>query len=76
MEAYDLIKDLEPTNPQEYIIKAVVNAALGQEQQSVSYLHLFNKNCLVIRCCCSAYPPVTGQRQTLSIGRSAHFSLQ
>jgi len=36
MEAYELIKDLEPTNPQEYIIKAVVNAALGQEQQSVS----------------------------------------
>ena len=22
------------------------------------------------------YPPVVGQRQTLSIGRSAHFSLQ
>ena len=22
------------------------------------------------------YPPVTGQRQTLNIGRSAHFSLQ
>ena len=34
-EAYDLIKDLDPTNPQEYIIKAVVNASLGQEQQSV-----------------------------------------
>ena len=29
--------------------------------------------------CCSAYlsyPPVTGQRQTLNIGRSKHFSLQ
>ncbi|XP_076809034.1 intraflagellar transport protein 56-like [Clavelina lepadiformis] len=34
VEAYDLIKDHEPTNPQEYIIKAVVNAALGQEQGS------------------------------------------
>ncbi|XP_023360679.1 intraflagellar transport protein 56 isoform X4 [Sarcophilus harrisii] len=30
-EAYNLIKDLEPTTPQEYILKGVVNAALGQE---------------------------------------------
>lgn len=36
-EAYNLIKDLEPTTPQEYILKGVVNAALGQEQGSVSW---------------------------------------
>uniref|UniRef100_A0AAY4A548 Intraflagellar transport protein 56 n=1 Tax=Denticeps clupeoides TaxID=299321 RepID=A0AAY4A548_9TELE len=30
-EAFSLIKDLEPTTPQEYILKGVVNAALGQE---------------------------------------------
>jgi len=35
-EAYNLIKDLEPTTPQEDILKGVVNAALGQEQGSVS----------------------------------------
>ena len=35
-EAYNLIKDLEPTTPQEYILKGVVNSALGQEQGSVS----------------------------------------
>ena len=35
-EAYSLIKDIEPTTPQEYILKGVVNAALGQEQGSVS----------------------------------------
>ncbi|XP_067315108.1 intraflagellar transport protein 56 isoform X1 [Pseudorasbora parva] len=34
-EAYKLIKDLEPTTPQEYILKGVVNAALGQEIGSV-----------------------------------------
>ena len=28
-EAYTLIKDLEPTVPQEYILKGVVNAAVG-----------------------------------------------
>jgi len=35
-EAYQLIKDLEPAVPQEYILKGVVNAALGQENGSVS----------------------------------------
>ncbi|XP_016304836.1 intraflagellar transport protein 56 isoform X1 [Sinocyclocheilus anshuiensis] len=34
-EAYKLIKDLEPTTPQEYILKGVVNAALGQDIGSV-----------------------------------------
>ena len=40
-EAYNLIKDLEPTTPQEYILKGVVNAALGQESGSVCILYLF-----------------------------------
>ena len=35
-ESYNLIKDLEPTVPQEYILKGVVNAAMGQETGSVS----------------------------------------
>ena len=38
-EAYNLIKDLEPTTPQEYILKGVVNAALGQEQGSVRLIY-------------------------------------
>jgi intraflagellar transport protein 56 len=29
-EAYDLIRDMEPNTPQEYIIKGVVNATMGQ----------------------------------------------
>ncbi|XP_015595437.1 intraflagellar transport protein 56 isoform X2 [Cephus cinctus] len=33
-EAYDLIKDLEPAVPQEYILKGVVNAVMGQETGS------------------------------------------
>ncbi|KAK7601824.1 hypothetical protein V9T40_009265 [Parthenolecanium corni] len=32
-EAYDLIKDVEPAVPHEYILKAVVNAAYGQENK-------------------------------------------
>ncbi|KAG7266118.1 hypothetical protein CRUP_028120 [Coryphaenoides rupestris] len=37
-EAYNLIKDLVPTTPQEYILKGVVNAALGQEIGSRDHL--------------------------------------
>ncbi|XP_029169926.1 intraflagellar transport protein 56 [Nylanderia fulva] len=32
--AYDLIKDLEPAVPQEYILKGIVNAVMGQEANS------------------------------------------
>ncbi|KFO86639.1 Tetratricopeptide repeat protein 26 [Buceros rhinoceros silvestris] len=39
-EAYNLIKDLEPTAPQEYILKGVVNAALGQEVGSRDHLKI------------------------------------
>jgi len=31
-EAYNHFKDISPTTPQEYILKGVVNASLGQEQ--------------------------------------------
>jgi len=30
-DAYALIKDLEPNTPQEYILKAIVNASMGQD---------------------------------------------
>lgn len=40
-EAYTLIKDVEPAGPQEYVIKAVVNAALGQAEGSVSFIKLY-----------------------------------
>ncbi|NWR78013.1 IFT56 protein, partial [Centropus unirufus] len=39
-EAYNLIKDLEPISPQEYILKGVVNAALGQEMGSKDHLKI------------------------------------
>jgi len=34
-EANNLMKDLEPTTAQEYILKGVVNAVLGQDNGSV-----------------------------------------
>jgi len=39
-EAFNLLKDLEPTTPQEYILKGVVNAALGQEKDSEEHLRI------------------------------------
>ncbi|CAM9146233.1 unnamed protein product [Heterosigma akashiwo] len=39
-EAYDLIKELEPTTPQEYILKGVVNAAVGQAMGSREHLKM------------------------------------
>lgn len=32
-EAYNLIKEVEPTSPNEYILKGVVNAVMGQEEE-------------------------------------------
>ncbi|CAD5118878.1 DgyrCDS7551 [Dimorphilus gyrociliatus] len=37
-EAFQLIKDLDPTTPQEYILKGVVNAAVGQDQGTKEHL--------------------------------------
>jgi len=37
-EAYDLIKDMEPATPQEYILKGVVSASVGQASGSREHL--------------------------------------
>eukprot|EP00899_Mesostigma_viride_P026591 jgi/Mesvir1/7116/Mv09220-RA.1 len=39
-EAYNLIKDLEPTTPQEYILKGVVHASIGQLTDSSEHLKM------------------------------------
>ena len=41
-EAYELMKDIEPSQPNEYILKGVVNSAVGQEQNSVRYFWNLN----------------------------------
>lgn len=38
--AFNLMKDIDPSNPQEYILKGIVNAALGQEQESREHLKI------------------------------------
>ena len=39
-DAYELIKDIEPSTPQEYILKGVVNACVGQEMGSREHLKM------------------------------------
>ena len=39
-EAYELMKEIEPASPQEYILKGVVNAAVGQENGSREHLKI------------------------------------
>jgi intraflagellar transport protein 56 len=39
-DAYDLVKDVEPTTPQEYILKGVVNACVGQNKGSREHLKM------------------------------------
>ena len=38
-DGYALIKDMAPTTPQEYILKAVALTMVGQEHDSVRQLH-------------------------------------
>ncbi|KAK9496831.1 hypothetical protein O3M35_012938 [Rhynocoris fuscipes] len=48
MEAYDLIKNLEPSVPQEYILKAIVNVAIGQETNSREHLKVAEQYFLLV----------------------------
>lgn len=41
IEAYELMKDVEPSQPNEYILKGVVNAAIGQENNSVNEKYFY-----------------------------------
>ncbi|KAJ3100755.1 Intraflagellar transport protein 56 [Physocladia obscura] len=40
ISAFNLMKDVEPSTPQEYILKGIVNAALGQDQESRDHLKI------------------------------------
>jgi len=53
-EANRLMTDVEPTTPQEYILKGVVNALIGQEHGIVCYnfcyLLLYSSYCTLHTC--------------------------
>ena len=39
-DAYELMKDVDPTNPKEFILKGVVHAILGQETENEEHIRL------------------------------------
>jgi intraflagellar transport protein 56 len=39
-DAYDLVRDMEPSTPQEYVIKGVVHATIGQQTNSREHLKM------------------------------------
>ena len=39
-DAFDLIRDLEPSTPQEYILKGVVYATIGQTNNNREYIKI------------------------------------
>ena len=41
-EALNLVQDLEPTTPVEYILKGIVSLCVGQETQNKEHLKLAN----------------------------------
>lgn len=48
-EGYNLMKDLEPTSPQEYILKGVVNLAMGQALDSREHLKVAQQYFQLVR---------------------------
>lgn len=55
-EAYGLIQDLEPTTPQEYILKAVVHSCIGQVGDSTEHLKMAQQYFQLVRMACAAMP--------------------
>jgi intraflagellar transport protein 56 len=74
MEAYELIKDLEPTTPQEYILKGVVNASVGQLNDSREHLKLAQQFFQLVGASASECDTIPG-RQVSALGVTGSCSL-
>ncbi|XP_024083813.1 intraflagellar transport protein 56-like [Cimex lectularius] len=48
IDAYDLVKNLEPSEPHEYILKGIVNVAVGQETNSREHLKVAEQYFLLV----------------------------
>ena len=61
-EAYDLVKVLEPTTPQEYIVKAVTCASLGQEMENSEMLKQAQHNFQLVGASASECDTIPGRQ--------------
>ena len=71
-EAYNIIKDFNPKTPQEYIIKAVSCASLGQETENAELLKQAQKYFQLVGASVSECDTIPG-RQCMA---SCHFLLK
>jgi intraflagellar transport protein 56 len=61
-EAYELLKDMEPVTPQEYILKAVVNASIGQQIDSREHLKLAQQHFQLVGASASECDTIPGRQ--------------
>ncbi|XP_045477389.1 intraflagellar transport protein 56 [Harmonia axyridis] len=61
-EAFDLIRDLQPAVPHEYILKGVVNAAVGQEINSEDNVKIAQENFQLVGSSASECDTISGRQ--------------
>ena len=66
-DAYALIKDLEPTTPQEYILKAVVHASIGQNQDTSEHLKMSQQYFQLVGASASECDTIPGRQVTVQL---------
>lgn len=65
-EAFELMKDLEPSTPQEYILKGVVNACLGQSLGSREHLKMAQQLFQLVGAAASECDTIPGRQSMAS----------
>ncbi|VEL10855.1 unnamed protein product [Protopolystoma xenopodis] len=63
--AYELVRDIDPGVPMEYVLKAIVNAGIGQEHNSREHLRLAQQYFQLVGASVSECDTLTG-RQCMS----------
>lgn len=65
-EAFDLLKELEPVTPQEYILKGIVNALVGQRLDSASHVKMAQQYFQIVGSSASECDTIPGRQSMAS----------
>ncbi|VDD74095.1 unnamed protein product [Mesocestoides corti] len=60
--AYELVKDIDPSTPQEYVLKAIVNAVIGQETASREHLKIAQQHFQLVGGSASECDTISGRQ--------------
>ncbi|KAL5961314.1 Intraflagellar transport protein 56 [Taenia solium] len=60
--AYELVSDMDPTTPQEYVLKAIVSAVIGQETASREHLKLAQQHFQLVGGSASECDTISGRQ--------------